>query len=344
MIPKEGGSNKENLTLSGDVMLTSQEMPPEQLVTKEITLGERRIIIEGLSRKGLPYSGAKKVSEDGCMVIRNNDVLQAIVVDGGTQIESVPTLDTIGLTGGRYITTLVEQFGRDLNPSLSVVANLGYLNKRIGEDIKTHHSSSITYQEHSHNTPYGSIAAVKIDTKNNTLEVANAGDVFVIAVDNMGKPKLLTVDDVSKKDQETFAVARQLADKYGVSFRQTMQQRTTDPRFFEIAKEMQETMHQGNLGIIRRITGAPNFDVTSSAMVPFEKIKIVYLFTDGGVLPGTSLATPEGLNAFFRFVESAGLQGLNQEIQKILLEDPDYEKFPRFGTVDDLMILKLTVQ
>lgn len=341
MSKKERFREEGQPPLPGVVLLTSQEMPNCEVVTKEVVIGERRIILEGLSRKGLPYVGEKMVSEDGCVVIRNNKVLQTIVVDGGTQTEKVSTLDAMGLTGGRYITIMVEQFGRSLDPSLSVATNLKRLNAEIGEDIRAHHPS-ILYQEHARNTPYGSIAAVKIDTKNNTLEVANAGDVFVV-VDKNGGPQLLTVDDVYKKDQQTFTTARRLADKHGVSFRQAMQQRTTDPRFFEIVKEMQETMRQGNVGIIRRITGAPNFDVTSSVIIPLGNVQSVFLFTDGGVIPGTSVGTVEGQAAFLRSVESSGLQGLNEEIQRKMLGDPDYELYPRFGTVDDLMIFKISI-
>ncbi|KKS41242.1 MAG: hypothetical protein UV05_C0058G0002 [candidate division CPR1 bacterium GW2011_GWA2_42_17] len=329
--------------LSGSVVLTSEEMLDSKVVAKEVAIEGKKIILEGLSRKGLSYSGERKISEDGCVVIRNDEALQAIVVDGGTQIEKVSTLDAMGLTGGRYITTLVEQFGRNLDPSLSVAINLRRLNEEIGEDIKVHHPS-IIYQEHAHDNPYGSIAAVKIDTKNHTLEIANAGDVFVIAVDNIGKQILLTVDDVSKKDQKTFAVARQLADKHGVSFRQAIQQRASDPRFNRIMEEMEETMRQANVGIIRRITGTPNFDVTSSKKIPLGDIQSIFLFTDGGVIPGININTPGEQVTFLRLVESSGLQGLNEAIQRKMLEDPDYELYPRFGTMDDLMILKIAVQ
>ena len=329
--------------LSGSVVLTSEEMSDSEVVAKEVAIEGKKIILEGLSRKGLSYSGERKISEDGCVVIRNDEALQAIVVDGGTQIEKVSTLDAMGLTGGRYITTLVEQFGRNLDPSLSVAINLRRLNEEIGEDIKVHHPS-ILYQEHAHDNPYGSIAAVKIDTKNNTLEIANAGDVFVIAVDNIGKQILLTVDDVSKKDQKTFAVARQLADKHSVSFRQAIQQRASDPRFNRIMEEMEETMRQANVGIIRRITGTPNFDVTSSKKIPLGDIQSIFLFTDGGVIPGININMPGEQVTFLRLVESSGLQGLNEVIQRKMLEDPDYELYPRFGTMDDLMILKIAVQ
>jgi hypothetical protein len=329
--------------LPGDVIFTSQDMPNGEVVAREIEIGGNKIVLEGLSRIGLSYSGEKSASEDGCVVIKNDKILLAIVVDGGTQVERVPTLDAIGLTGGKYIATKVEQFGRNLNPSLNATTDLKYLNEIIGEDIKLNHPV-ITFQENNYNTPYGSIAVVKIDTINKTLKVANAGDVFVIAVDDSEKTKLLTIDDVYKKDQQTFEVARRLADKYKVSFRQAMQQRATDHRFIKIQEEMQETMRLGNVGKIRRITGAPNYDVTSSVMIPLEGIVAVYIFTDGGIIPGTTVNTEEGQSAFLRSVESSGLQRLNKEIQRKMLGDPDYELYPRFGTVDDLMIFKISIQ
>lgn len=328
--------------LGRSVVLTSEDMPYEQAVKKEFVIGERKFILEGMSRKGLSYWGERKVSEDGCVVVKDEDDLQVIVVDGGTQIEKVPTLDKIDMTGGRYITTQVEEKGKGLNPSLSVAENLRLLNGEIGDDLRAHHPS-INFHEHSHNTPYASIAGVKVDTKENTLEAANAGDVYVLAVDDKGEPKLLTVDDVSEKDQQTFQVTRRLADKHGVSFREAMQQRTKDQRFSEIVSETQETIRQGNVGDIRRLTGAPNFDVTSSVMISLEGIKAVFVFTDGGFLPGVDMTTREGQLAFIELVDDSGLQGLNERIKEELLGDPDYEKYPRFGTVDDSMVLKLSV-
>lgn len=339
-MPKQEDLRPGEDNSSGSLVLTSEEMPYGQLVVREVELGDKRIIIEGLSRKGLVYSGEKKASEDSGLVLKNTVALQAIVVDGGTQIEPVSTLSAMGLSGGRYIATRVEQFAQKLRPSQSVVTNLVSLNAQIGRDIKAHHPS-VTFAEHSYNTPYGAIAAARIDVQNNILEVANAGDVFVVAVRKDGKPQLLSVDDVYKKDHATFAATRRVADRYRVPFRQAMQQRSIDSRFGETVNEMEETMRQGNMGIIRRITGASNFDVTSSVIIPLDEVKSVFLSTDGGVPPGYSISTNEGLNAFYELVSSSGLEGLNKGIQERLLQDPDYEQYPRFGTVDDLMILRI---
>lgn len=324
------------------VILTSKEMPDGEMTAKEVVIGNYEICLEGLSRKGMSDNGERKTSEDGCAVIHDEGALQTLVVDGGTQIEAVPTLDELELTGGRYITMMVERFGQHLNPSLNPVENLRLLNTKIGEDIRTFHPS-ISYQEYAWNTPYASIAAIKIDFAHNTFEVANAGDVFAVAVNPVGKPTLLSIDDVFNKDQRTFDAARRLAARYNVSFRQAMRQKTTE-RFSEIAKEMQETMRQGNVGLIRRLTGAPNFDVTSFSTLELENIKIVYLFTDGAILPGILLNTPEGLSKFYKFIECNGLQGLNRQIQAKFHNDPEYEQFPRFGLMDDFLMLKLTIQ
>ena len=307
----------------GSVVFTSQELPNNETITRHLEIGGKRFEVQALSRKGLSYSGEKKASEDACVVLSDGKSLQVIVVDGGTQIEKVPTLDEMGLTGGRYIATKVEELGKKVDPSLSVSANLKQLNAGIGKDIKANHPS-VTYKEHSKNTPYGSIAAVKVDIASDTLEVANAGDVFVAAIGKNGVSMLLTVDDVYKEDQESFAAARRLADKYGVSFKHVMQNRTKDPRFIEVQEELEETMRQGNIGLIRRITGAPNFDVTSSVMVPLSILKTIYLFTDGGVPPGFSFDTREGIYKFFELV-NPGLEGLSEEVKKGMLADPDYE-------------------
>lgn len=331
----------ENSPRGTSVLLTSRELPYEQTVSRIVEFGDRKVNLEAFSRKGLSYWREKKASEDACVVLRDDSNFQAIVVDGGTQIEKVSTLDEAGLTGGRYIATKVEQFGAELDPAKSMAVNLRILNAKIGEDVKAHHPS-VTYEEHSKNTPYGSVAGVRFDFQNGTLEVANAGDVFVIAVKKNRIPMILTVDDVYVEDQKSFAAARRLADKYGVPFRFAMQNRDKDPRFNEVARELEETMRQGNIGKIRRITGAPNFDVTSSVMVSLSEIENLYIFTDGGVPPGFTISERDGVYRFLDLVEQS-FEKLSEEIKKEMMNDPDYERYPRFGSLDDLMIIKISL-
>ena len=322
------------------ILFTSQDMVNNRVFRREVKIGGRTITIEGLSRIGTAYVGIKKANEDGCIAIMDNTSLQLIVVDGGTQVEKVATLDAQRITGGKYIAMKVEEFGQWLNPSAHPAENLRALNVAIGNDIAKHHPD-ITYTKYSRNIPYGSIAAIKIDVGNNTLEVANAGDVFAIIVDSNRIASLLTIDDVHEKDQQTFAVAKRLAKQYGVTFRYAMQERTNDRRFHEIVEEMYETLRQGNTGEIRRITGAPNFDVTASVSQQLGDIKAILLFSDGALPPGLDVTTSEGLQDLTHIVDAQGLDGLNAEILKRIADDQDFEKFPRFGHLDDLTIVNI---
>lgn len=324
------------------VLIGTKDLPNGTVISKDIILGEQTLKLQGLSRIGESYAGTKKATEDGSVVIKGDDLLQAIVVDGGTQVDRLESLDNLGITGGYFIRSQVEELGQHINPALSIARNLHGMNHSIGDHMRTEHPD-VTYEEHSHNTPYGSVAGIKIDLKNNTLEVANAGDVFVVTITPDGFPALLSMDDVWEKDQQTFETARRLAKEHGVTFRYAMQNRTTDERFHAVVDEMFETMRRGNTGEIRRITGSPNFDVTSSTIVPLDNIQSVILFTDGAIPGGINMDTPEGLREWWKIIQEKGIDRLNEEIMQRALDDPDFEKYPRFGNVDDLMLLQLTL-
>lgn len=335
--PRDQGLPKADVVLIG-----SENMPEGITVSQEIKIGEKSFSFEGLSRKGQIYSGIKKNTEDGTVVLKNAKALTAIVVDGGTQVDHVQTLDAQELSGGTYIKNEVEKNGRTLSSEISVAENLRRLNQKIGEDMKREHPS-VDYSEHSHNTPYGSIAGVKIDVLSKTLEVANAGDVFVVGVDNNLTPILLSTDDVYAKDQQTFSVTKKLAQEHGVTFRHAMQNRTTDERFRPIVDETFETMRRGNTGEIRRITGAPNFDVTSAHIFPLYDFSEIFLFTDGAVPGGIDIHEQQDLIAWYNIVKDQGLEGINQAALERASSDPDFDKYPRFGNVDDFMLIRIKI-
>lgn len=317
--------------------LSTKDMLDGQAVTKTIEVGKKQVTIEAMMRIGGPN---KKANEDGFVTITDGKTLQVILVDGGTQVEKVESLDQAGLTGGKYIATKVEEYGSILNPNVSIVRNLHILNRFIGEDVAKNHSD-IQYAKDSMNVPYGSIAGARFDSENNTLEVANAGDVNVVTIDDSGEPTLLTVDDVYKKDQQTFKAAKKIAEQYGLTMRQVMEQIGKDPRMKPVLEEEYECMRQGNSGEIRRISGSPNFDVTSSVVVNANIIKQVLLFSDGGVPGGIDIRTEEGLQQFVGIVDDSGLEGLNGTIKQNAADDPDFNTHPRFRDIDDFLFVRI---
>ena len=319
------------------ILLSTKDILDGQPVTKKIEFGDKLVIIEAMTRIGGPN---KKANEDGFVAISDGENLQIILVDGGTQIAKVESLDKEGLSGGKYISNKVEEYGSTLDTQASVVTNLRRRNQFIGEDEKRNHPE-ITHTEESMNIPYGSIAAVKFDSKNHRLEVANAGDAYVVTIDSSGKATLRTVDDVYKKDQQTFATAKKVAEQYGLTVRQVMEQIGKDPRTQPVLEEEYECMRQGNKGDIRRITGASNFDVTSSVVISTDIVKQVLLFSDGGVPGGIDIHTEKGLRQFVEIVNESGLEGLNTTIKQNAIADPNFNAHPRFRDIDDFSIVRI---
>lgn len=320
------------------VSFTSNDMLDNGVVGKELMVGDRRIEVRGLTYRGGPN---KRFNEDACCVIHGETSMQVFVVDGGTQVDPVPSLGEI--SGGKYIADRVVEFSQDLDPSKSIVENLHHINMLIGEDIRRNHSE-IKYTETSMNIPYGSIAGLKIDVQGNRVEVANAGDSFVLAVLRNGQIQLLTKDDVHEKDQRTFEAARKIARENRVTIREAMKRRDSDSRFRPIIEEMYETIRLGNIGQIRRITGSPNFDVTSKQELRLGQVSELFLFSDGVALLGIDIHTEEGQQMFVGLVKRVGLQGLYREVDRKARADFDFEKWPRFRDIDDGLILHILLK
>lgn len=215
------------------------------------------------------------------------------------------------------------------------------LNRNIGHDESKNHPE-ITHSENSKNVPYGSIAGIKIDAEKNSIEVANAGDVHVVSVDNAGRAILLTVDEVYLKDQRTLKKATKVARAHEVTPRYVMEH-LDDPRFRSVVEEMYETMRLGNTGEIPRITGSSVFKVREKREL-FNKVKQLIIFTDGAIPINLDIHSPEGLQKFLSILENQGLEGLKEDIERAAKQDPDFEKHSRIRHIDDALIIKLEFQ
>lgn len=326
--------------LSEKLPLTSKDLLDGQSLKREIQVGDKSVEVKALTHIGGPN---KRFNEDACAVITDGKSLQVFVVDGGTQVEQVASLGEV--SGGKYIADQVVNFSGILKSNKSAADNLKELNKEmIAETGKNH--ADIQYGEDSKSAPYGSIATVKIDPENNAVEVANAGDVFVVAVDKTGKTTLVSKDDVHEYDQKTFEKARELACQHGVSVRDAMEKRDKDERFRPIIDQMLVTMSAGNTGKVKRILGggALDFDISHQTELNLDQIKSLLIFSDGAIPIGISIHTREGQEEFVKLVQEKGLDGLYKEIENAASKDPNFEKHPRFRDIDDCLVVRINIR
>ena len=284
----------------------------------------------------LSQKGSAKNNEDGYFVKHDFENILCMVVDGGTQVEEVPTLkDT---TGGKFIAQTTVQIAEKVNIKNTPQNIIKELNTQLGDIISKQHPS-ISYSPDSLNTPYGSIAAVTINS--NSVSVANAGDVSVLALNSDGQVEILTIDDVFQKDQSTLKTATNLAHKYGLSVREVMENRSNDNRYRPVLEEMYKTVKMGNSGEIRRITGAPNFEITAQTSRPFSNISRLYIFSDGAIPFDQDLQTKSGREYFCKLAYEGGLESLYERVVANATEDPDFNKHPRFKFLDDFTIIEI---
>lgn len=180
--------------LSEKTPLSSDDMIDEEVIERKIELDGKEVKLKAVTHKGGPN---KKFNEDGCSVIADSSNLQIFVIDGGTQLEQVKSLGD--LSGGEHIKRQVIKFSKQLDPSVTSSDNLRILNQLVRDENSKSHPD-IVYTPDSRNIPYGSIAGVKVDTKNKRIEISNAGNVFVVVIKADGEPELVSLDDVREFD------------------------------------------------------------------------------------------------------------------------------------------------
>lgn len=283
----------------------------------------------------------KRFNEDGFSLRFNGQVLDVTVVDGGTQIAQVESLGSI--SGGKYIAEKAIQFSRLLSPKTPAARSLEGLNAMIRHDIETNHPD-IEFSPESKKIPYGCVAYVKVDMGKGKIEIANAGDVFVIAVDNDGTPSLLSHDDVRPYDQASFQRASEIARDNGVSIREAIEHamKQDDEKYKPILDQMLENMKASNSGQIGRIMGLDQPMIHSTALSSGQISKLL-IGSDGAIPVGFDIHTEEGLRDYIALLSKVGVEGLRAEIEKSSEADPDFELSPRFRDIDDMVLVELTL-
>ncbi len=300
---------------------------------EKFSFADISIELNGLSIKGGPN---KKFNEDGFAFKYDPTNAMIMVVDGGTQVEQIPTLKEI--SGGKYIRDKAIEFASQSNSDTNPLDTAHEINRKLGNNISQFHPS-ISFKPDSLNTPYGSLGIASIN--NSTVSTANAGDVFILGIKKDNVQVLLTKDGVFKKDQQTLKTAADLAAKYRISVREVMELRDKDPRFEAVMDEMYKTVKMGNSGEIRRLSGAPNFDVTYQTSIPIALLSKLYLFSDGAIPHTLDIHTSEGQQKFCSIIEEKGIDGLYQTVVNSADSDPDFNKYPRFRHIDDFTIVEL---
>lgn len=283
----------------------------------------------------------KRYNEDGFSVRFNGSVLDIMVVDGGTQIAQVESLGNI--SGGKYIAEKVIQFSHLLSPKTGAARSLEGLNAMVRQDIEANHPD-IEFSPESKSIPYGCVAYVKVDTKLGKVEVANAGDVFVIAVDNNGVPTLFSEDTVRPYDLASFQKASEVARNNGVSIREAIEHAIDqdDERFKPILDQMLETMKAGNSGQIGRIMGLDKPKIYGTEL-PSGQVRKLFIGSDGAVPVGFDIHTEEGLRVYVALLSKVGVEGLRAEIEKSAKADPDFKANPRFRDIDDMVLVEVNL-
>lgn len=324
--------------LGEKIIITSNNLLNGEIYNGKIEHDNGEIELKVTTNIGGPN---KRYNEDGFFARFNGSVLDITVVDGGTQVAQVESLGD--MSGGKYISEKAIKFARLLSPKTPAVRSLEGLNAMVRQDMETNHPD-VEFSPESKSIPYGCVAYVKVDIKEGKIEVANAGDVFVIAVDNNGVPTLFSEDTVRPYDLASFQKASEVARSNGVSIREAIEHAIDqdDEKFKPILDQMLETMKAGNSGQIGRIMGLDKPKIYGTEL-PSGQVRKLFIGSDGAIPVGFNIHTDEGLRDYVALLSQVGVEGLRGEIESSAKADPDFELSPRVRDIDDMVLVELTL-
>lgn len=284
-------------------------------------------------------SGDRK-NEDTFVIVENDGVLAAAVVDGGSALSSVTTVKGVERFSGLFVSErAVEHIRKEYSKVSSAEDLLLSTNRYVASELQSHGIDPETAGPLVLPTASG-VGIVRIDKKNQTLEVAQVEEVAVLIVWEDGRVGLALSIRTPPWDVRAMSLAQQIAKEMGVSLREALR----DERVGELfVKSRADENAPGGTG-----SGALNGrgalkEYIQSVKLPLEGIRSVVLLTDGMFPPQDDFFSPPDWEQVARVVERDGLKGLYDWVFRLKSSDPELDKYPRAKQYDDAtgIVIKL---
>ncbi len=283
---------------------------------------------------------AKKVetpNEDAYKIVERDGTLLAGVFDGVTCRIKFSELDEE--TGARHASHLLRQaFGLgELNDLKSYALAM---NELLHEDSSKLSGADI---DHAGHLPSSTGTIMRLDPKNNKLEICHAGDSWIMVKYRNGKTELLSLDTNLIHDSKVLTMFEDIAKDKGITFRQAMEQ-YKDEHHEELLHISDAKMNPLDSKSVEGWdadygTGAFNGQPGLSHYLIYDQIDLnnvdsILMGTDGIVPNYLSSNNEFNGQELFRIVETEGVEGLRDAARKSSADDPEWQNH-RFKDNDD---------
>lgn len=309
-------------------VLNKQEEKGEVIEVEVSTLSEKQV-----------ESGERK-NEDTVKVKENEEVLVAAVVDGGSALSSITTIEGKERFSGLFVSQgAVDYIEEQYSQSRSAKELIILINQKIASELKNRGVDPETASSLELPTASGA-SIVRIDKKTRTVEVVQVGDTAVLLVWDDGHVGLACPVDTPKEDVEAIRLAQEIAGQRKIPLKEALKDKSIGDLF--IRSRSNENSPDGTgTGALNGRKSMENY--ISRGVWPLENLKMIIMLTDGLFLPQKDSLVPSDWEEVAWVVERFGLEGLYDRINGLKSSDPDLSMFPRAKQYDDAtgVVIKL---
>ncbi len=293
--------------------------------------GERSDFSLQILAEAQAESPAERQNEDTFVVVEDDQVLAAAVLDGATGISTVTGVDNPHQPKGRQASQQAA-VGIEKNYSQARSAQELLLagNRQIADSLLCQGTDpERSLPEH---LPNAQAALVLIKKKEGIVEIAQTGDAVCLIEFTDGRIELAFPPDITPPDLEALRTGQKIAQERQTGLREALIDDSVNKLLIE-GRKLNNKKDGSGVGVLDGQARAALYIRTKQYRT--TEIKRIILLTDGMFLPPAEIGGEPDWKKMVEIIRARGLAGLYQEILALKNSDPELNKFPRVKKHDD---------
>jgi len=270
-------------------------------------------------------------NEDTFVVLENDDILVAAVLDGATELASISGVQDSQQQGGRFAAQKAA-FGieKKCQETESAEEILLAANQQIRE--------SLVYQGHNPDEsapeflPNTQAVLAVVKKNKGEIEIVQTGDAVCLVELNDGQIELAMPPDITPQDIEALKLSRSTSLAKNIDLKDTFNNETIS-RLMIAGRALCNKEDGSGVGVLNGQKSAEKY--IKSKKYQLADVKKIILLTDGLFLPTEDIDAEPDWHKMVDIINKGGIERLYQEVLALKNQDPQLNKYPRFKKHDD---------
>lgn len=280
-----------------------------------------------------------KPNEDAYSIcLKSDDALFACIFDGNSNMKPIKAL--VHTTGARFASHMLsEAYGDIVSRNANPIAIMIEMNKLLFKSVCDFTETDIN---DTHTLPATSCTILKIDFQKETIDIAHIGDTFCIVQCKDDSTILVTDDKIKPFDDFTLREVEKLAHSTNTTPKEAVRNKKIRDMIIRRYSDYDNRKDGTGYGELNGQENARNY-ITSYSL-SLDKIRSVFLGTDGIVIPGLNLAAEKDRAYMVDILNREGLESIILEKKQRENSDPDFKKFIRYKHSDDATGISISIK